>query len=110
MSAPSLVGVLRRTPANNWLRPTPRKQAVWRAAPAPTRHAGLTPVIESEAESELRGDWMSEAEMSAALDAVHEEALKLARRDDLPEGVQDGLNLIILLARHKADVRNQREK
>ena len=53
---------------------------------------------------------MSEAEMSAALDAVREEALKLARRDDLPEAVQDGLNLIILLARHKADVRNQREK
>ena len=53
---------------------------------------------------------MSEAEMSEAPDAVRDEALKLARRDDLPEGVQDGLNLIILLARHKADVRNQREK
>ncbi len=53
---------------------------------------------------------MSEAEMSAALDAVREEALKLARRDDLPEGVQDGLNLIILLARHKADVRTRRER
>ena len=53
---------------------------------------------------------MNEAEMSAALDAVREEALKLARRDDLPEGVQDGLNLIILLARHKADVRSRREK
>jgi hypothetical protein len=44
---------------------------------------------------------MNEAEMSAALDAVREEALKLARRDDLPEAVQDGLNLIILLARHR---------
>ena len=53
---------------------------------------------------------MNEGEMSAALDAVREEALKLARRDDLPEGVQDGLNLIILLARHKADVRSRREK
>ena len=53
---------------------------------------------------------MNEGEMSAALDAVHEEALKLARRDDLPEQVQDGLNLIISLSRHKADIRNQREK
>ena len=53
---------------------------------------------------------MNEAEMSAALDAVREEALKLARRDDLPEGVQDGLNLNILLARHKADVRSRRER
>jgi hypothetical protein len=51
-----------------------------------------------------------EAEMSAALDAVREEALKLARRDDLPEGVQDGLNLIISLARHKSDIRSQRER
>ena len=48
--------------------------------------------------------------MSEVLDAVHEEALKLARRDDLPEEVQVGLNLIILLSRHKADVRNRREK
>ena len=48
--------------------------------------------------------------MSEALDAVREEALKLARRDDLPEAVQDGLNLIISRARHKADVRSHREK
>jgi hypothetical protein len=53
---------------------------------------------------------MNEGEMSAALDAVREEALKLAHRDDLPEAVQDGLNLIISLSRHKADVRNRREK
>jgi hypothetical protein len=53
---------------------------------------------------------MSEAEMSAALDAVHEEALKLARRDDLPEAVQDGLNLIISLSRHKTDIRSRRER
>ena len=53
---------------------------------------------------------MNEAEMSAALDAVREEALKLARRDDLPEAVQDGLNLIIMLSRHKADVRSRRER
>ena len=51
-----------------------------------------------------------ESAMSEAPDAVREEALKLARRDDLPEAVQDGLNLIILLARHKADVRSRRER
>lgn len=51
-----------------------------------------------------------ESAMSEALDAVHEEALKLARLDNLPEQVQDGLNLIILLSRHKADVRSQSEK
>ncbi len=48
--------------------------------------------------------------MSQALDAIHDEALKLAMRDDLPEEVQDGLNLIILLSRHKRDVRNGKEK
>ena len=53
---------------------------------------------------------MNEGEMSAALDAVREEALKLARRDDLPEGVHDGLNLIISLSRHKSDIRSLREK
>ena len=53
---------------------------------------------------------MVEAEMSQALDAIHDEALKLAMRDDLPEEVQDGLHLIISLSRHKWDVRNEREK
>ncbi len=53
---------------------------------------------------------MVEEEMSQALDAIHEEALRLAIRDDLPEDVQDGLNLIILLSRHKRDVRNEKEK
>ena len=48
--------------------------------------------------------------MSQALDAIHDEALKLAMRDDLPEEVQDGLNLIILISRHKRDVRNTKEK
>lgn len=50
---------------------------------------------------------VNESAMSEALGAIHEEALKLARRDDLPEAVQDGLNLIILLSRHKADVRSR---
>ncbi len=35
---------------------------------------------------------------------------KLARRDDLTEEVEDGLNLIILLARHKYDARTGKEK
>jgi hypothetical protein len=51
-----------------------------------------------------------EEEMSQALDAIHDEALKLALRDDLPEEIQDGLNLIILLSRHKQDVRSGKEK
>ena len=36
---------------------------------------------------------MVEGERSQALDAIHYEALKLAMRDDLPEGAQDGLDL-----------------
>ena len=51
-----------------------------------------------------------EEEMSQALDAIHDEALKLAMRDDLPDEVQDGLHLIISIARHKRDVRNMKEK
>lgn len=48
--------------------------------------------------------------MSEALDAIHDEALKLARRDDLTEEMENGPNLILLLSRHKYDVRNKREK
>ena len=51
-----------------------------------------------------------EEEMSQALDAINDEALRLAMLDDLPEEVQDGLDLIILLSRHKHDVRTMREK
>ena len=39
--------------------------------------------------------------MSEALDAIHDEALELARRDDLTEELENGLNLIILQSRHK---------
>jgi len=53
---------------------------------------------------------MTEEQMSEALDAILDEALKLARRDDLTEEVQNGLNIIILLSRHKYDVRTDREK
>jgi hypothetical protein len=48
--------------------------------------------------------------MGEALNAIHDEALKLAKRNDLAEEVQNGLNLIILLSRHKYDVRNEKEK
>ena len=51
-----------------------------------------------------------ESAMSKALDAIHEEALKLARLDDLSEAAQDGLNLIISLSRHKSDIRSLRER
>ncbi|MDQ3256976.1 MAG: hypothetical protein M3R15_24305 [Acidobacteriota bacterium] len=53
---------------------------------------------------------MTEEQMSEALDAIHDEALKLARRNDLTEELENGLNLIIMLSRHKYDVRNEREK
>ncbi len=53
---------------------------------------------------------MTAEQMSEALDAIHDEALKLARRDDLTEEVEGGLNLIILLSRHKYDVRSEKEK
>ena len=48
--------------------------------------------------------------MSQALDAIHDEALRLAMRDDLPDEVQDKLHLIFLLSRHKRDVRGEWEK
>ncbi len=53
---------------------------------------------------------MTEELMSEDLDAIHDEALRLARRDDLTEEVEDGLNLIIMLSRHMYDVRNEKEK
>ena len=53
---------------------------------------------------------MTEEQMSDALDAIHDEALKPARRDDLTKELENGLNLIIMLSRHKYDVRNEKEK
>ena len=53
---------------------------------------------------------MVEEEMGQALDAIHYEAFKLAMRDDLPKGVQDGLDLIVLISAHKHDVRITRGK
>ncbi len=51
-----------------------------------------------------------EAEMREALKAIHDEAIRLARRDDLSEEVQDGVNLIISLSRHEFDIRNEEER
>lgn len=52
---------------------------------------------------------MSEEAMSKALDAIHDEAVKLLKFD-VPEEVSAGLSLIISLARYKFDVRTQEEK
>lgn len=52
---------------------------------------------------------MVEEEMSKALDAIHDEALKLALRDELPDEVQDKLHFIVQLSRHKYDVRSEKE-
>ena len=48
--------------------------------------------------------------MSQAFDAIHDEALKPVRYDDLPGAAQDELHLIISLSRHKRDVRGDKEK
>ena len=53
---------------------------------------------------------MNEGQMSEALDAIHDEALKLLQRDDLPHAIEEGLQLIMSIARHKFDVRNEKEK
>ncbi len=53
---------------------------------------------------------MPEQQMSEALDAIHDQALELLRRDNLPPDVAEGLQLIMAIARHKSDVRNEQEK
>jgi hypothetical protein len=52
---------------------------------------------------------MDEKAMSEALDAIHDEALKLLEMK-LPEGVQEGLELIASIARYQHDVRSDTEK
>jgi hypothetical protein len=52
---------------------------------------------------------MSEKAMSEALDAIHNEALKLLQ-NDLPEEIREGLDLIVSIARYKQDVRTNEEK
>jgi hypothetical protein len=48
--------------------------------------------------------------MREALKAIYDEALRLARRDDLSEEVQDGVNLIISLSRYEFDIHNEEER
>jgi hypothetical protein len=52
---------------------------------------------------------MDEQAMSEALDAIHDEALRLLQLD-LPEEVEKGLELIVSLSRYKFDVRTAEEE
>ncbi len=52
---------------------------------------------------------MDEAQMSEALDAIHDEAVKLLQHE-MPHKVNNGLHLIISLARYKSDVRTSQER
>jgi hypothetical protein len=52
---------------------------------------------------------MNEQAMSEALNAIHDEAMKLLKFDLLDE-VDRGLQLIISLARYQHDVRTEQEK
>ena len=52
---------------------------------------------------------MGEKAMSEALDAIHNEAMKLLQHD-LPEEVREGLDLIASIARYKHDVPTNEEK
>jgi hypothetical protein len=52
---------------------------------------------------------MSEKAMSEALDAIHDEAMKLLQHE-LPEEVRKGLDLIVAIARYKSDIRSIQEK
>ena len=62
-----------------------------------------------QAVSAKGGGKMSEKVMSEALDAIHNEALKLLQ-NDLPEEIREGLDLIVSIARYKQDVRTNEEK
>jgi|GEM_PF-2636796 len=55
------------------------------------------------------GDNVRELPMSGALSAIHEEALRLLEYE-MPKEVREGLALIISIARHQADVRNEAER
>ena len=48
-------------------------------------------------------------QMSKALDAIHDEALKLLQHEGLPDEVEEGLDLILSIARYKFDVRTDEE-
>jgi hypothetical protein len=55
------------------------------------------------------GGKMSEKVMSEALDAIHNEAIKLLQHD-LSEEIREGLDLIVSIARYKQDIRTNEEK
>lgn len=52
---------------------------------------------------------MNNKQMSEALDAIHDETLKLLQKD-LPEEVEEGLDIIVSIARYKYDIRTNEEK
>ena len=52
---------------------------------------------------------MDQKAMSEALNAIHDEAIKLLKQSRSKK-VQEGLELIISLARYKNDVRTRQEK
>lgn len=52
---------------------------------------------------------MSEGTMSKALDAIHDEGLKLLQLS-LPPDVRSGVELIVSIARYKHDVRARQER
>ena len=53
---------------------------------------------------------MSEQSLSEIIDAILDEALKLAKRNDLTDEVEEGLNRIVSLARSKFDLRSNLEE
>ncbi|MDP2210300.1 MAG: hypothetical protein Q8J63_01015 [Candidatus Aquicultor sp.] len=52
---------------------------------------------------------MNEENMSNALDAIHDEAMKLLEHG-VPDQASRGLELIISIARYKCDVRSEQER
>ena len=46
---------------------------------------------------------MTEDAMSKALDAIHDEAIRLLAMKNIPNEIRDGLNRIISIARYKFD-------
>ncbi len=52
---------------------------------------------------------MNEKQLTEALSAIHDEAIKLLNYE-IPKEVQKGLQLIISIARYQTDVRSSEEK
>jgi hypothetical protein len=62
-----------------------------------------------QAVSAKGGGKMSEKVMLEALDAIHNEAIKLLQHD-LSKEIREGLDLIVSIARYKQDIRTNEEK